>query len=107
MEHDSLRVATGSGLSVTALITSVAFTMPVSQDTVSANPRYIRVLPEASAYINFGTSSAVSCGVGGPSGTPGMLITANESQVFNVRGYNYFAVIAKTATVVNVTPIEA
>lgn len=114
MDFDTYRMATGAGIAVTAATSTIAYTMPVSQVSLdlasgrSNSPRFVRVLPEANAYINFGTSPAVTCGTGGgpAGGTPGILITANMPEVFNVAGFTYFAVIAKAATVVCVTPVE-
>ena len=114
MDFDCYRMASGGGIAVTAAVTSISYTMPVSQVTLdaasgrSSSPRFVRVLPEGNAFINFGTSPAVTCGVGGgpAGGSPGILVTPNMPEVFNVAGFTYFAVIAKAATVVNVTPVE-
>lgn len=114
MDFDCYRVATGSGITVTVATSTTAYTMPASQVSLdaasgrSSSPRFVRVLPEANVYINFGTSPAVTCGTGGgpAGGTPGILVSPNMPEVFNVAGFPYFAVIAKTATVVSVTPVE-
>ena len=102
---EAMRIVTG--ISYTALTTTSTYTLPISQDTLSAGPRYIRILAEAAAYINLGTTSAVTVGTGGSNSTPGILVSANQHLVLHARGFSYIATIAKAATVVNVAVIES
>lgn len=105
MDFDSFRM--GAAIAVTAATTTIGYTLPLTSVTLDAAsgrsnfPRYVRVAVENNAYITFSPSIAVSATTGGSS-----LITPNQPEIFNVAGQPYFAVIAKTATVVSVTAIE-
>lgn len=107
MDFDSFRVATGSALAVTAATTTLGYTMPislVSSDAASGRssyPRYVRISVEANAYLNFSAQPGVTANT-----VTSILFTPNQPEIVNVTGMPYFATIAKTATVVSITPVE-
>ena len=104
MDFDAVKVTAGQTYTVGA--TSQTFTLPLASD--GNFPKFVRILPEALCYVNFGISSALTAGIGGnTTGTPGIAVTPNEPSILNTRGNQYISAITRSGnTFVNVAPVE-
>ena len=88
------------GVTQGATTTSSRVALPVTLNQASANPRFVRVLCEANAYIKFGDSTVTAT-------LNDILISPNMPEVFNVAGCSNIAVITRTGTSnISITPLE-
>jgi hypothetical protein len=94
----------GSRINVTT--SSVSYTLPLMDD--GTFPRFCRIMVEpnatgngAFAYVNFGTTGAVTAQAGN------ILVTSNEQLIIQTRGYQYMAVFHPSTTAnLGLLPLE-
>ena len=99
IKFDAYRVI-NTGTTAGATTSSSRTTLPVTGNGPNSNPSFVRVLPEAAAYIRFGDSTVVAT-------LNDVLVQPNMAEVFAVRGCTHVAVITRSGTAnVNVVPIE-
>src|SRR5436305_3473015 len=99
IKFDAYRIL-NTGATLAATTTSSRATLPQISDAIDGNPRFVRVLVEAAAYIKFGDASVTAT-------LNDVLVQPNMAEIFAVRGCSNVAVITRTGTAnVNVCPIE-